>query len=238
MQQVENPAEPVVTALVRKIRFEVMDEVARARVADAPMMQSLALMKILAKCQCGTRVRRCDLEFVDAGSAVSIAGAMATKTSSTNWVNSVAVIGDSLTDGVHCWEVQCQGGNCVMAGVCKAHVNLGNVAPMPVWYGADAWFMCIGSGALFGNGKSDIYGVPIKDGAGAIAEGDWLGMQLDLGAGTLSFFKNGMPHGDTHTGVVGPVKRCIEIDNSKPRHEAPHGTSVLARSATEKYWAK
>ena len=214
----EKPAEPVVTALVRKIRFEVMDEVARARVADAPMMQSLALMKILAKCQSGSRVwRRSVLEFTDTGSAVSIAGATATRRTSGDilweqcWVNSVAVIGDSLTDGVHCWEVQHRGGDCVMVGVCKAHVNLGNTNYL--FEGADAWCMYTATGALYGNGKLGLF-YGDTNGAGAIAQGDRLGMRLDLGAGTLSFFKNGRPHGGTHTGVVGPVKRCVEIGHS------------------------
>ena len=45
----------------------------------------------------------------------------------------------------------------------------------------------------------------------AFEVGDRMGCRLDLGAGTLSFFKNGAPHGPGHTGVVGPVKRCVEI---------------------------
>ena len=55
-------------------------------------------------------------------------------------------------------------------------------------------------------------------GSGKIDNGDRIGMRLDLGAGTLSFFKNGRQHGATHTGVVGPVKRCVDI--------ARPGTSV------------
>ena len=49
--------------------------------------------------------------------------------------------------------------------------------------------------------------------AGGFAEGDRIGCRLDLGAGTLSFFKNGAPHGPGHTGVVGPVKRFVELPN-------------------------
>ena len=34
---------------------------------------------------------------------------------------------------------------------------------------------------------------------------------LDLGAGTLTFYLNGVKHGPGWTGIVGPVKRCVEI---------------------------
>ena len=50
-----------------------------------------------------------------------------------------------------------------------------------------------------------------KDGAGEVPEGARLGCKLDLGAGTLTFYLNGVKHGPGWTGVVGPVKRCVEI---------------------------
>ena len=56
--QATAPSEDVFAALVRKIRFGVVDEAARARVADAPEMQSLSLMKILAKSSAGSTPRR------------------------------------------------------------------------------------------------------------------------------------------------------------------------------------
>ena len=56
--QTTAPPEDVFAALVRKIRFETMDEAARSRIADAPEMQTLALMKIIAKSSAGTRPRR------------------------------------------------------------------------------------------------------------------------------------------------------------------------------------
>ena len=34
---------------------------------------------------------------------------------------------------------------------------------------------------------------------------------IDLGAGTLTFYLNGVKHGPGWTGIVGPVKRCVEI---------------------------
>ena len=50
------------------------------------------------------------LAFTECGSGVTNAGSVATKTAGgTGWTNSAAVIGSSLTDGVHCWEVQVTG---------------------------------------------------------------------------------------------------------------------------------
>ena len=144
------------------------------------------------------------LAFTECGSNVTIAGSVATKTGSKGRVNSVAVIGGSLTAGVHCWEVELtSGGNYIMVGVCRAGVDIANTNDL--YTSNDAWFMYMYNGGLFGNGKSS------ADAAGAFATGDRLGMRLDLNAGTLSFFKNGSPHGPGHTGVAGPVKRCVEM---------------------------
>ena len=52
-----------------------------------------------------------------------------------------------------------------------------------------------------------------KDEAGYVPEGARLGCKLDLDAGTLTFYLNGVKHGPGWTGVVGPVKRCVEMYN-------------------------
>ena len=48
-------------------------------------------------------------------------------------------------------------------------------------------------------------------GTGRVPQGSRLGCKLDLGAGTLHFYKDGVKHGPGWTGVVGPVKRCVEM---------------------------
>ena len=53
-----------------------------------------------------------------------------------------------------------------------------------------------------------------KDAAGRVPVGARLGCKLDLGAGTLTFYLNGVKHGPGWTGVVGPVKRCVEFAGS------------------------
>ena len=56
--QEAEPAEAVVASLLRHIRFEQMDEAERSRIADEPLMQKLALMKVMAKTAGGTRPAR------------------------------------------------------------------------------------------------------------------------------------------------------------------------------------
>ena len=67
-----------------------------------------------------------------------------------------------------------------------------------------------------------------SDNAGAFAVGDRLGCRLDLGARTLSFFKNGAPHGPGHTGVVGPVKRCVEMYHTQATPYTGDAVTVLS----------
>ena len=52
-----------------------------------------------------------------------------------------------------------------------------------------------------------------------------IGCRLDLGVGTLAFFKNGAPHGPGHTGVVGPVKRCVEMHDQRDSVTVREGAS-------------
>ena len=56
--QETEPAEAVVASLLRHIRFEQMDEAERSRIADEPLMQKLALMKVMAKTAGGARPAR------------------------------------------------------------------------------------------------------------------------------------------------------------------------------------
>ena len=156
------------------------------------------------------------LLFTGAGPNVTLSAGntVATKTSGGGlWRNAVAVLGETLTDGVHNWELQwtAGGSNNMMFGVCKAGVDLANTDHL--FRGNVAWSMNCGGGGLCGNGKNH------SNEAGAFKKGDRLGCRLDLDAHTLSFFKNGAPHGPGHTGVVGPVKRCIEL--------ADLGTAVI-----------
>ena len=74
----------------------------------------------------------------------------------------------------------------------------------------DGWFMDAGSGALWGNGKKN------DDRAGGFEQGDRVGVLLDLGDGSLRFFRNGVQHGSGYAAgsVTGPVVAAVQMYNS------------------------
>jgi hypothetical protein len=89
----------------------------------------------------------------------------------------------------------------------------------------DGWFMYANNGSLWGNGKQH------DDEAGAYKQGDRVGVLLDLGNGSLRFFKNGVQNGPGYAAgsVTGPVVHAVQMyeqDDSVrllPDAEAPIG---------------
>ena len=73
----------------------------------------------------------------------------------------------------------------------------------------DGWFMAAEYGALWGNGKVK------DDGAGGFEQGDRVGVLLDLGDGSLRFFRNGAQHGPGYAAgsVAGPVVAAVQMLN-------------------------
>jgi hypothetical protein len=71
----------------------------------------------------------------------------------------------------------------------------------------DGWFMAAGGGALWGNGKQN------DDRAGSFEQGDRVGVLLDLGDGSLRFFRNGAQHGPGYAAgsVTGPVVAAVQM---------------------------
>ena len=133
---------------------------------------------------------------------MSQGGAVATK-GSCGWTGAVATADESLSAGVHCWEVEITNGS-ALVGVSKADVR-----PEGGTYGlfnqpGKAWGTYAGGGTLYPGHQHS---------AGKVPQGSRLGCKLDLGAGTLHFYKDGVKHGPGWTGVVGPVKRCVEMGN-------------------------
>ena len=169
------------------------------------------------------------LLFTEAGSNVTLSagGTVATKTGDSGFRNSVAVLGESMADGVHCWELEITKRrlNNLLVGVCKADVNVAST--LDLYAGNKAWFIDCDRGDLYGNGAHG------SDAAGGFTSGDRLGCRLDLGAGTLVYFKNGAPHGSGHTGVLGPVKRCIEMSTQKGTCVTVLEGAVIAVPAAE-----
>jgi hypothetical protein len=146
------------------------------------------------------------LQFAQAGVDVTLSadGIVATKTSGYGCVNSVALLA-AMDDGASLEIVLAAGTYDVFFGVCKASVDVASTNCL--YHGSDAWCMCASAASLYGNGKRG------ADAADGFAVGDRFGCRLDPGAGTLSFWKNGAPHGATHTGVVGPVRGFVEFNS-------------------------
>ena len=71
----------------------------------------------------------------------------------------------------------------------------------------DGWFMDAWYGALCGNGKF------YDDRAGRFEQGDRVGVLLDLGDGSLRFFRNGAQHGPGYAAgsVTGPVVAAVQM---------------------------
>ena len=74
----------------------------------------------------------------------------------------------------------------------------------------DGWFIHAGYGTLWGNGKEG------DDYAGGFEQGDRIGVLLDLGDGSLRFFRNGAQHGSGYAAgsVTGPVVAAVQTFNS------------------------
>ena len=74
------------------------------------------------------------------------------------------------------------------------------------WNTNDAYFIDALDGGLCGNGKS------CDDPQGAFAEGDRVGVLLDLDAGWLRFYRNSKRCGPGYTeGVTGPLVRAAQV---------------------------
>ena len=108
-----------------------------------------------------------------------------------------------MTEGRHYWEVEITkwvGYNCMIGAVRpgldhdEAQHNTN-----------DAYFISAGNGGLWGNGKEH------ADEQGKFAEGDRVGVLLDLDAGWLRFYRNDKRCGPGFTeGVTGTLVRAAQ----------------------------
>ena len=153
---------------------------------------------------------------------MSDGGSVATQASYRNSLTTTEI---ELTEGKHYWEVELLSktlGNIFM-GISRPNLN----PTGEYWRGActDSWFIHTHSGTLYGNGKQ------ADDEAGPYNQGDRVGVLLDLGNGSLRFFKNGVEHGPGYAAgsVTGPVVHAVQMyrkDSSVrllPNAEVPAG---------------
>jgi hypothetical protein len=158
--------------------------------------------------------------------ALSEDGLVATKTADDhNW--HLVTGGEPMTEGRHYWEVEITkwagaAGNCMLGAVRpgldhdKQHI-----------YTNDVYLINASSGALWGNGKKG------ADYQGEFAEGDRVGVLLDLDAGWLHFYRNDKRWGPGYTeGVTGPLVRAAHFAHEGikvtvlPAAVAPEGAGV------------
>jgi hypothetical protein len=121
---------------------------------------------------------------------------------------SLTTTGTELTEGKHYWEVELLseklGGINIFIGISRP-----NLDPTGSYFSSrctDGWFIEAYDGALYGNGK-------FGGDAGEYKQGDRVGVLLDLGSGSLRFFKNGVEHGPGYAAgsVTGPVVAAVQM---------------------------
>jgi hypothetical protein len=103
--------------------------------------------------------------------------------------NTLTTTGVSITQGRHYWEVELLSAN---IGGIFVGVSRPNLEPRGHYWGkqcTSGWFIDAHNGGLFGDGKYN------DDRAGGYTQNDRVGVLLDLNAGSLLFFKNGLQHG-------------------------------------------
>ena len=121
--------------------------------------------------------------------------------------------GAPMTEGQHYWEVELTShasGDCdVMVGVARPGLNLSKGCALGVQGVAN--FVFAFDGSLCGNGRG------LKDRAhphGRLRKGDRVGMLLDLDAGWMRVYRNGVRFGPGFTeGVTGPLVRAAALWN-------------------------
>ena len=133
-------------------------------------------------------------------------GLVLTKATGANgWLHATG--GEQLTAGRHYWEVVLtadpRGNRDVLVGVARPGLD----CETDHYTSANVWYLHGSTGGLYGNGKSN------ADAAGALAVGDRVGVLLDLGVGSLRFYRNGVAHGPGYPAgsVTPPVVRAVEL---------------------------
>jgi hypothetical protein len=137
--------------------------------------------------------------------SLSEGGAAATQTTDEEW--SLTTTETELTEGKHYWEVELLSED---MGRTYIGISRPNLNPTGEYIGSectDGWFMDTSDASLFGNGKCS------DDEAGEYKQGDHVGVMLDLGNGSLRFFKNGVQHGPGYAAgsVTGPVVVAVQM---------------------------
>lgn len=123
----------------------------------------------------------------------------------------------SKSSGKWYWEVTKNAGVDLAVGIAKANASLAN------YLGGDA----NGYGYIAGTGQKSNNNVKSAYGA-AYADGDVIGIGLDLDAGTLTFYKNGVSQGVAFSGLSGTFFAAEGTTNNGDRCTANFGANLFA----------
>jgi hypothetical protein len=140
--------------------------------------------------------------------------------------------GEPMTEGRHYWEVEI-----TKQVEAKYIFRVGAVRPglehdEDHGYTDDAYFINATYGALNGNGKES------ADEQGSFAEGDRVGVLLDLDAGWLRFYRNSKRCGPGYTeGVTGPLVRGVQVYQAGAKVTAlPGAVAPEGAGAADEPW--
>ena len=159
--------------------------------------------------------------------ALSGEGLVATKTAQ-DWRYHLVTGGSPMTEGRHYWEVEYTAANAKDIWFMVGAVRPGLDHDKAHFDTNDAYFIDAAYGSLFGNGKDD------ADEQGEFAEGDRVGVLLDLDAGWMRLYRNGKRCGPGFTeGVTGPLVRAAQLGGSMkvtvlPGAVAPEGAGAVS----------
>jgi hypothetical protein len=140
-------------------------------------------------------------EECGSGIALSGEGLVATRAAVTGDYQLVTG-GSPMTEGCHYWEVELTAGAYFMVGAARPGLDHDKSYDST----NDAYFINGHNGSLWGNGKFE------ADRQGEFAQGDRIGVQLDLDAGWMRLYRNGERCGPGFTeGVTGPLVRAAQM---------------------------
>jgi hypothetical protein len=148
----------------------------------------------------------------ESGSLIALSGEglVATKDGTNgDQLEQLVTGGSPVTEGRHYWEVELTAGFELMVGAVRPGLD----HDKGHHHTNDAYFIGDYNGSLWGNGKSD------ADKQGPFAEGDRIGVLLDLDAGWMRLYCNGKRCGPGFTeGLTGPLVCAAQMtgaDDSK-----------------------
>ena len=125
----------------------------------------------------------------------------------------------AVSSGKWYWEVTKNANNTSIG------IALSTVAPTTAYVGSgQTWSYYSVNGYLYTNGTGSAYGA-------TYANGDVVGIALDLDNDTLTFYKNGVSQGTAVTGLTGTYTPAVGNDQSGPSVSANFGQRAFAYTA-------